>query len=144
MGACCPKTFYFPVSLCHEFQEARCLDIFRNTANPTEWSMLPRQPPFSLPGCANHSASLVRTCFSSEHMMNKELDYPFPKNKNFMSVSFACIRLLRSCYTMAKTKTFEGILEFDELLLLNYPRRKPCRNSGNADFKNISFSYNEW
>lgn len=40
------------------------------TANPTEWSMQTRKSPFSLPDCANHSASLVRTCFSSEHMLS--------------------------------------------------------------------------
>lgn len=54
------------------------------------------------------------------------------------------IRLLRSCYTIAKGKTFGGILEFDEVLLLNYLGGKPGRNSGNTDFRNITSSYNEW
>lgn len=28
MGMCCPKTFCFPVSLCDQLQEVRCLDAF--------------------------------------------------------------------------------------------------------------------
>lgn len=54
------------------------------------------------------------------------------------------ISLLRNCYAIAKGKTFVRILEFNELLLLNYLGGKLGRNSGSTDFSNIASSYNEW